>query len=173
MKEQYLQHLIQTREFTEKLLEVFQKEEDWIYQVHPEANHALWFIGHLAHTDDFFISLIEPEKKEDTFQATEMFGMGSQPVADLSAYPPIDEVRSRMKERREVLLDVLSSLTEEDLKKETPPGTPEFLKNYESVFQTAIWHEGMHSGQLTVTRRALGHPPIRDGRSSVSMPDSK
>jgi hypothetical protein len=66
-----------------------------------------------------------------------------------------------MRERRATLLNVLDGMSEEDLAKKTPNGAPDFLPDAASVFELAVWHEGQHSGQLTVARRALGHPPLR------------
>ena len=55
-----------------------------------------------------------------------------------------------------------ATLTDEDLDKPTPEGAPEFLSNYRQVFELAVWHEGIHVGQLTVARRALGFKPLVD-----------
>jgi hypothetical protein len=65
-----------------------------------------------------------------------------------------------MRERRRALLDVLDGLSDEDLARKTPVGAPEFLPDVASVFELAIWHEGQHSGQVSVARRALGHKPL-------------
>lgn len=66
-----------------------------------------------------------------------------------------------MRERREALLGILDELSDEDLGNKTPPGSPDFLPDIGSVFETAIWHEGLHSGQLSMIRRSLGHKPLR------------
>ena len=50
-------------------------------------------------------------------------------------------------------------LSEDDLNRPCPPGGPGVLTDVASVFELSSWHEGMHSGQLTMLRRALGHPP--------------
>ena len=68
-----------------------------------------------------------------------------------------------MRERRQTLLVVLESMSDEELQRTTPPGTPDFLRDYAAVFQTASWHEGLHSGQVSVTHRALGHKPVTGG----------
>jgi hypothetical protein len=65
-----------------------------------------------------------------------------------------------MRERRAALLCVLDELDESAFSQAMPKGTPDFLSDVASVFEMAIWHEGMHSGQLTVARRALGHQPL-------------
>ncbi len=64
-----------------------------------------------------------------------------------------------MRECCSVLLAIFASVTEEDLAKPTPEGTPNFLADVGSVFEMAVWHEGLHSGQLSVTRRSLGFDP--------------
>jgi uncharacterized damage-inducible protein DinB len=65
-----------------------------------------------------------------------------------------------MRERRTALLAVLDEMTDEDLGRKLPAGTPGFLSDVGSVFELAIWHEGQHNGQLSVARRALGHKPL-------------
>lgn len=155
-----LQHQLDSaRGFTTRILADFQKPEDWVAQVCNQSNHALWFIGHMATTDNFFISLLAPEKSAPKEHYQELFGLGSTPSPKLEDYPPIEEVRSYMDERRQVLLEILASLRDDDLATKTPDGTPDFLADYGQVFETAIWHEGLHSGQLTMVRRSLGHQP--------------
>lgn len=168
-----MQHQLESaRGFTNRILGDFKKPEDWVAQVCNQSNHALWFIGHMATTDNFFISLLAPEKSVNNDHYQELFGLGSTPSPDLATYPPIEEVRAYMDQRRATLLEILASLTDDDLAKKTPSGTPDFLADYGQVFETAIWHEGLHSGQLTMVRRSLGHlpamtPPNQDAKSSV------
>jgi uncharacterized damage-inducible protein DinB len=148
------------RNMSLKLLSDFKSPQEWTQQVHPQSNHALWFAGHMATTDNFFISIVAPEQAKDLGSFQTLFGMGSEPTSDASAYPAPGEVLDVMAERRATLLAVLANLTEADLAQPTSPGTPAFLPDIASIFETAIWHEGMHSGQLTVARRALGHQPV-------------
>ena len=161
LKQRLKHNLISVRQNSERLLEDFRTPEEWVFQVHPSCNHALWFAGHMATIDNFFLSLVAPEKalKLPDFQAS--FGMGSQPSSDPDRYPPPADVLETMRERRRTLLGVLDALGEDELDRKLPAGTPSFLSDVGSVFETAIWHEGQHSGQLTVARRALGHKPLR------------
>lgn len=155
--------LVASRDYSEQLLKAFDTPQAWVHQVHPHANHPLWFAGHMGVSDDFFVSLVAPQRTARRPDLVERFGTGSQPVGDPSAYPPVAEVLSYMRERRQTLLDVLESMSDEELQRTTPPGTPDFLRDYASVFQTASWHEGLHSGQVSVTHRALGHKPVTGG----------
>ena len=152
--------LTSARKTSERFLSDFKTPQQWTYQVNGKANQALWFSGHMGHSDNFFISLMRPEKAEEKESFSEKFGMGSQPTNNPDDYPPIDEVLDYMRQRCQTLLEVLESLDEEDLIKPTPDGAPDFLADYGSVFEMAIWHEGLHCGQLSMVRRCLGHDPV-------------
>ncbi len=149
-----------SRGFTNQLFDKFKSESDWLYQAHPEANHAMWCAGHIALTEDFFVGLLAPEKAVDTSEAEKLFGMGSKPVSDAAVYPTPAEIRKRLNESRERLMGVLNGMSEADLEKPTPEGAPEFLPTAESVFKLAAFHEGIHAGQTTVANRGLGHEPV-------------
>lgn len=161
LKDRLKRNLVNMRQMSQRLLADFKTPEQWVFQVHPQCNHALWFAGHMATSDNFFLSLVAPEKAVQLADFQSRFGMGSQPTNDPAAYPQPSEVVARMNERRETLLGVLDGLSDEDLAKKTPSGAPEFLPDVGSVFELAIWHEGQHNGQLTVARRCLGHKPLR------------
>lgn len=155
--------LQQARQYTEALLADFKTPEQWLHQVHPQANHALWFAGHMAMSDNFFISCLAPDKvkKFDSFDG--LFGMGSHPTSDAAKYPPVEEVLAAMRERRTTLLGLLDQLDDDDLPKPPASGASDFTPTVGSVFEVAVWHESLHSGQISVARRALGHKPVFGG----------
>ena len=161
LKERLQRNLANVRQVSERLLADFRTPEQWVFQVHPNCNHALWFAGHMAQLDNFFLSLVAPQRVRQLPEYQSRFGMGSQPSGDPTAYPPPQDVLATMRERRAALLAALDSMTDEDLAKKLPPGTPDFLSDVGSVFELAVWHEGQHNGQLTVARRALGYQPLR------------
>jgi hypothetical protein len=153
--------LEQAREMSENMLASFKTPQDWTYQVHPSANHAMWFAGHMASVDNFFVSVLAPDKAATLPPGwKEMFGMGSKPSPNPNDYPPPEEVLRLMRDRRQTFLAALDSLNESDLAKPMPKGAPEFIKDFAAIFEMAIWHEGLHSGQLSIARRALGNPPL-------------
>jgi hypothetical protein len=159
LKERLKRQLVAARQTSEGFLADFKTPEDWVKQVHSEANHALWFAGHMGINDNFFVSIVAPEKAKKIPEMETRFGMGSHPTNRAADYPSAASVLEFMRERRKTLLEVLDGLTDEDLAKPTPDGTPKFLSDVASVFEMAIWHEGLHSGQLSVTRRSLGYKP--------------
>lgn len=160
LQDRLRRQLVKTRELSEKLLADFHTREEWLHQVHPGCNHAVWFAGHMANSDNFFLSLVAPHKSVALEGFALRFGMGSHPTSEPGDYPPPADVLETMRERRRTLLAVLDELTDDDLASPTPAGSPDFLTDFAAVFETANWHEAMHAGQLSVTRRALGHKPL-------------
>ncbi|HEX3998034.1 MAG TPA: DinB family protein [Pirellulales bacterium] len=156
--------LDQSRKTSEGMLADFKTSDDWVYQVDPSANHAMWFIGHMTSTDNFVISKLAPERAvELPANYKELFGMGSHPVDDPAIYPTPDEALRLFRERRQALLAVLEKLSDEELSKPLAGGGPAFLTDNASMFELIVWHEGLHCGQMSVARRALGHAPLMGG----------
>ena len=157
-----LRQLEMIRDTSEKMLAAFETPEDWTRQVVPGTNHALWFAGHMATTDNYFIGRIAPERTKNFDDWDKLFSMGSKPTSDPDDYPPVAEVLDAMRERRTVLLDLLRGRSDAELAGPPAAGASDFLPDLASIFEMATWHESMHLGQVTVVRRALGHRPLHD-----------
>jgi uncharacterized damage-inducible protein DinB len=153
-----------SRRMNEKLLASLNTPEDWVFQVHPKANHALWIAAHVALADNSFISKFRPELARKPDGWDELFWSKSEPTAEVTRYPNSDEVLAYYRERRETLLNVLDDLSEEELSGPAPPeGARSPLAGAPTIGHAFIFiaqHELMHAGQLTVAHRALGHPPL-------------
>lgn len=162
--EQIACRLTQGRKFSESLLADFKTPEQWTHQVFPNANHALWFAGHMGVVDNFFVSLLDPAQDAPHEEFRRLFGTGSTPTSDPADYPPVADVLAYMRERRAVLEELLAGMTDDDLERATPEGTPELWPTYRSVLEMAIWHEALHAGQVTLARRSLGAKPVGDGQ---------
>ncbi len=159
-KSRLLNQLKSARSFSNNLLKDFESAASWTHQLHEGGNHALWFAGHMGTTDNFMLSLVRPDLCEVNDQYGTLFGLGSQPSADISSYPAVESVLGFMADRREKLLQALDEMSDEQLAQATPDGAPEFMPDNASVFETAVWHEGLHSGQISLIRRSLGFDPI-------------
>jgi len=160
LKQRLMQQLINARQMSERMLADFKTPQQWTHQVQPGVNHALWFAGHMAISDNFFISLVDPSQSREMGESQRLFGVGSQPVNDPATYPPAQDVLEQMRERRRTLLSILENLSDDDLARKTPTGSPDFLADFGSVFGAAAWHEGVHTGQLSIARRAIGCEPL-------------
>src|SRR5215204_145506 len=113
LKQRLQRNLVNMRQMSQRLLADFQTPEQWVFQVHPQCNHALWFAGHMATSDNFFLSLVAPERAKPLPEFQSSFGMGSQPTSDPAAYPPPSSVVETMNERRAALLAALADMTDE------------------------------------------------------------
>ncbi len=151
--------LQRARQLSEDYLASFQSPQQWTHQVSPGVNHALWFAGHMAMADNYFLSLVSPSRAKTLDGFESRFGMKSQPTANAADYPPTAEVLAAMRDRRAALLAALDELTDEQLAQPVPKPSQMFT-DLASVFELAIWHEGLHAGQVSLARRALGYPPL-------------
>ena len=91
-KSRLLNQLNSARSFSNNLLKDFESAASWTHQLHDGGNHALWFAGHMGTTDNFMLSLVRPDLCEVNDQYGALFGLGSQPSADISSYPAVESV---------------------------------------------------------------------------------
>ncbi len=145
------------RGVTQMLLE---KTDDSLFfkRPFPGANHPAWIVGHLATTDDLFLSMLGG--RERVLAWDELFNMGSKCLDDASAYPSRAELEGAMKERREAMLAWLSGLSDEELLAPIEGDLASFASTKAMLMSSMAWHEGTHSGQLAWARRAAGLEPL-------------
>lgn len=134
-------------------------ENQWCKQPIEGGNHTAWVVGHLASTDDYFLTTLSgrPSNLPEAWKT--MFGAGSKPVADLSAYPAVAELKSKLSGCREDLIAWLKSLDDKKLLSPLPQDLQMFAPTHAGLSFSLAWHEGLHSGQLTMVRRSLGIAP--------------
>ncbi len=114
-------------------------EDKILHQPCQGANHAMWILGHLACTDEFF--------------------MKSKPTTNAADYPPIAEVKEILAHNREALISLFSNMDEARLRSPLP-GDLNSAPSHAALIPTIAWHEGMHTGQLTVIRKSLDLAPV-------------
>jgi uncharacterized damage-inducible protein DinB len=159
LKQSILWQLQSIRGLSDQMLTTFKTPTDWTHQVFPGANHALWIVGHLALVDNnvagkFFDKMIEkPNYKEK-------FGRQSQPSSNAADYPAPEELLEFFRERRRTLLASIEQFPASDFDNPVPPGLPPVVQNVGQMFVFVANHEALHSGQLSMSRRSLGHPPV-------------
>ncbi|MCO6048115.1 DinB family protein [Aeoliella sp. ICT_H6.2] len=162
----HARHLLGTaRQYTLKQLTQLVQPEHWVYRPTPTSNHALWIMGHLAIADNRFATRFRESTHLVPAGYEELFWIGTECHSSLLAYPPIEEVRAYLDERRENLQRVLDEVTDEELAVPVPamdPASP--MATAPNLGQYLLYgaaHEMLHSGQLSVCCRGLGHPPLR------------
>jgi uncharacterized damage-inducible protein DinB len=146
------------RRVTLGLLEEF-PEDKVLYQPFPGANHAVWIVGHIALTDDWFLTHLMPRTSKVPESWTKLFGQGSAPQTDPSAYPTVAELNDKLTDLRAELMDWFRSMSDEQLTTPLPEDWETFAPSYGGMMPSIAWHEGLHDGQLTVVRKSLGLAP--------------
>lgn len=162
---QYAKHaLTLSRKMAEQMLSAFESEDDWFYRPFAEANPAVWIVAHLGIADNTFATVFRPEVNAKPDGWDDLFWFGSRMQDDRSIYPEPTAVLEYYRDRRETFLSVLDELTPADISKPAPAagqrspiaGAP----NLGSWLWFALWHEGLHTGQLSVCHRGLGNAPL-------------
>jgi len=147
-----------SREWTLKYLQGIPADK-YTYQPWPGANHVLWTLGHLAETDRYITHVLRGAPEEYTpGKYGDLFGMASTPLDDPTKYPTPAEIKDYLARCREELRAALEGRSEADLFKPAPEGF--FAPDLIGAMFTVPWHEGMHAGQITAIRKALGLKPI-------------
>jgi uncharacterized damage-inducible protein DinB len=137
-------------------------EDKYLHQPFPNANHALWTMGHMATVDQFFLTTFAAKDPALFERHKAAFFAKSTPSTNAADYPSIDEVRSYFKASRKEFRDWIESMDDAQLTTPLPPEQQKrFAPNLARLFSRLAWHEGMHYGQLTVLRKSLGLAPIR------------
>jgi DinB superfamily len=159
-KQRIIWQLQTVRALNEQMFASFVKPEDWVHQIFPGANHALWIAGHLAMVDNSGISRFIPAQGVDKGDWSKKFGRQSTPTSNFADYPPPAEVLAFMRERRATLVKCLEGFSEADFDQPAPPGLPPFIHNAGQLYSFMAVHEGLHTGQLSMCRRSLGNTPV-------------
>lgn len=135
-------------------------EDKILHQPCPEANHAMWILGHLACTDEFFMNKVDdrPFNKFEDWKGK--FFMNSKPTTNAADYPPFAEVKEVLANNREAVISCFKKMDEAKLREPLPDDLQSFAPSHAALIPTIAWHEGMHTGQLTVIRKSLGLAPV-------------
>jgi uncharacterized damage-inducible protein DinB len=129
--------------------------------VFPTTNggcHTLWVLGHLAYIEALVIRAFMLGEANPLAHWQEVFD-GPDPNAEISQYPPFDEVLAKCREMRASTVALLDSRSERDLDKlsaKVPKGFEDTFGTYRLCLQYVADHWYMHRGQLADARRAAG-----------------
>lgn len=162
MANQILDNGLATLEFSGRNLLSFIEDipaDKYTWQPFKGANHTLWVLGHLTWTMDAFLTGLGGKQSGMPASWPELFAWKTTPVDDPTKYPPLAEVREVFKRQREAFLGWFKSMDEAKLAEPLPQDYQMFAPNYGAMMGALAWHEGMHAGQITVIRKALGLAP--------------
>jgi len=127
----------------------------------PTSNHALWSLGHLAISNEWFASLIDGKPAGVTDAQDKLFGMGSSPNPSADAYPSFVEIKSMFDASATRMQAAVKGLSDEDLLAPCASDTGGFCTDKLDALLKAAWHEGWHLGQIAELRKAFGLIPAK------------
>lgn len=124
-------------------------------------NHPLWTLGHLLIAADGSAAMLGAAAVCPA-EWKPLFGMGSKPVADIAAYPPMDAIMNTLVAARSNLGKAFLAASDADLARPNP------VERMAGMFPTIgtqialgmVSHESVHLGQLSSWRRVMGLPVI-------------
>jgi hypothetical protein len=138
-------------------------ENQMVAQVGGVVNHPAWTLGHLAGSfqlmgGELGLALWLPE------DWAAMFGTGTTPVSDPRVYPGKAGLLHALDDGQRRLVEALADMNAAELARPLPD---ERFRRWvptigHAVLHILASHTAMHVGQLTVWRRAMGLPVVRE-----------
>lgn len=148
-----------SRGFTLRLAEDI-PDDKLTHRACPGSNHAAYALGHIASTDDFFVSTFSGNAPRMPEAIGKLFAHEVELSDDRAAYPSKQEILDQMSGARAALVEWLQSLTPDQLLKPIEGDLAQFARTLAGLPSSIAFHEGFHAGQLSTVRRDLGIPRL-------------
>ena len=111
-------------------------------------------------TDDFFLIALAGQEPKLPKDWDELFGMNSKPLGDPQKYPSRSELVAALDERRAVMEQWLSALSDAELLKPIEGDLAQFAANRAQLGSSCSFHDAFHAAQISATRRVSGLPHL-------------
>jgi len=137
---------------------------EWFQMPSPSVTHVAWQVGHLAIAEyRLALERIRGDRIEDASLISQaflrQFGKDSIPLADAAKYPSPSDIRGVLDRVHSQSLHELAELPEREWDKPPHKPHPLFKTKIDGLFWCAH-HEMLHTGQIGLLRRLLGHAPM-------------
>lgn len=154
VKDRLIHNLDWIRAKTNDLVKDFPTDKA-LHQPSPTDNHLIWALGHLALTDEWIHSMLDPQFKSILPESYKTLFYGSKCEGDPKKYPTLNEVRKNFDAAHESLMKTVKAASEQTLNKSVKEVSGGFAEDgYDALFK-GVWHEGWHSGQIAGLRKSL------------------
>lgn len=159
-----LERLEFARQFTNQFLAGL-TDDEWFWCPPSATTHIAWQVGHLAVAQyNLCLRRIRGRTPADesliSDQFFDLFKLGSQPVADRAANPPLAEIQRVFTGVLQLAVSELSGRSDTDLDVPVEQPHPVFKTKLGAV-EWSAQHELIHAGQIALLRRLIGKPPLR------------
>ncbi|TWT98115.1 DinB superfamily protein [Botrimarina colliarenosi] len=135
-------------------------DADFAAQPVEGINHPAWLFGHIATYHDVIGQLLRGEAFDNPWDSP--CGKNSFPGADRSAYPSKEAILARHEAGVAAAVEAIAASTPDAWSRplEHPTWGKQFATVAPAVVFLATTHQGLHLGQLSGWRRAMGLPRI-------------
>lgn len=152
------------RQFTQQFLAGL-TDDEWFWCPPGATTHIAWQVGHLAVAQyNLCLRRIRGRTPADesliSDQFFDLFKLGSQPLADRAANPPLDEIRRVFADVHQLAVSELAGRSDAELDVPVEQPHPVFKTKLGAV-EWSPQHELIHAGQIALLRRLMGKPPLR------------
>jgi hypothetical protein len=158
---QVVRNAVEHTRFVHKMIHDWAKgfdDSNATAQTPGNKNHLIWTYGHLAHSYDWFIAAIAKDMKTVPADYKGLFGGGSKPTDDPSAYPTLKQVRAEFDAAGDRMVQAIER-TPDLFAKPLMDGGGWIATKLQAVDRNA-WHVGWHVGQLSNLRLSMGMAPL-------------
>jgi len=136
-------------------------QEKMCVQFPSLPNHPAWQIGHLTQVRAFASAMLGKSANLPAEWPTK-FGRNSTPVADPASYPSKESLLALFQLTHDHLIQIIRTIEVAalDVPHDIERLIPLFPTRRHLLFNMLTTHDGMHFGQISDFRRALGLPRV-------------
>lgn len=158
MREMMVERMAWARSFTDALVGGL-TDAQMVHRAGGAGNHAMWVMGHLAATDDFFLHLFSGQPRR-LAKWDGLFAGGSEPKDALEVYPARAEVAAAFRETHERMKAWVRGASEKELDAPLAGDMVKFAPTVRAAVVSMPAHEFFHAGQVASCRASLGMPRL-------------
>ena len=141
-------------------------DDDWFRQPSEGVTHVAWQVGHLAVAEyGLALKRLRGEKGDDAQLISpdfrKLFGKGSVPDSDQSAYPTPENIRAVLDRVHKQVMDEVGAMPEEAMGDSIEEPAHPMFKTKLGALHWCAQHEFIHAGQIALLRRLFGAEPLR------------
>ena len=159
-KDRTIQMLEWVRARSHDLLKDFPVDKA-LHQPSKTDNHVVWTLGHLALTDEWLHSMIDPGFKSalpETY--SKLFGHQTKCEGDPKKYPSLAEVKKAFDAAHTALIKAARAASDQVLSASLKEKSGGFAEDGLDALSKGVWHEGWHGGQIAGIRKNLNLKPV-------------
>lgn len=136
-------------------------DEELLVRPLPAMNHIAWQWGHLIASEKWHLEQISSRPMPSLPQSFVEYHSKENAHSDNPEdFCTAEQYRHRMRQQRNATLELLGSLSDDELQQESPESIRYLGPTVGTIFTGEATHWMMHAGQWVAVRRQLGKAPL-------------